>query len=83
MNQELISLFEEARPHLRHAFPNLRGLTVREQWGSDESPLVKVTVSLPPDFANPEAALRMFDEEWWLENCHRSHGNLVFDYEQI
>ena len=49
---------------------------------SDDDSILKVAVQLPADFdRDPERALQSFDEEWWLNNCHRSGGVLVFDYE--
>jgi len=48
----------------------------------DDDSMLKVAVQLPADFAgDPERALRSFDREWWIGNCHRSRGSLVFDYE--
>ena len=77
----LYSLLIEAIKPLRHAFGDKRMMHVRVQ-SSDEDSILKVAVQLPHDFgADPERALWSFDEEWWLNNCHRSGGALVFDYE--
>lgn len=77
----LYALLIDAVKPLRHAFGDKRIVHVRVQ-SSDEDSILKVTVQLPADFgADPERALRSFDEEWWLNNCHRSGGALVFDYE--
>ena len=73
-------LIEAARP-LRAAFGERAALQLRAQY-SDDDRLLKVGVRLPADFgADPEQALRSFDAQWWLKNCHRSGGALVFDYE--
>ncbi len=48
---------------------------------SDDGRLLKVEALLPADFHDPDQALRSFDQAWWLDNCHRSGGALVFDYE--
>jgi len=77
----LYSLLIEAVEPLRRAFGDKRLIYVRVQ-SSDEDTILKVTVRLPANFGNnPESALQTFDEEWWLNNCHRSSGALVFDYE--
>jgi hypothetical protein len=73
-------LIKAVEPH-RHAFGDKRLIYIRIQL-SDEDNILKVTVRLPANFGeNPEAALQAFDEEWWLNNCHRSRSLLVFDYE--
>ena len=77
----LYSLLIEAVEPLRHAFGDKRLIYIRIQ-SSDEDSILKVTVRLPANFGdNPEGSLQAFDEDWWLNNCHRSSGALVFDYE--
>jgi hypothetical protein len=77
----LYTLLVEAVSPLKNAFGEGRIVQVRVQFSDDDS-LLKVAVQLPADFENdPERALRSFDEDWWLSNCHRSGGALVFDYE--
>jgi len=74
-------LLIEAVEPLRHAFGDKRLIYIRIQ-SSDEDNILKVTIRLPANFGdNPEGALEAFDKEWWLKNCHRSNGTLVFDYE--
>ncbi len=77
----LYTLLIEAIKPLQRAFGEKRIIHLRIQ-SSEDDIIVKVAVQLPADFgADPERALRSFDEEWWLNNCHRSGGALVFDYE--
>ena len=77
----LSKLLIEAVQPLRTAFGEKRLLQVRVQ-NSDDDRLLRVAVQLPADFdCDAEGALRSFDREWWLKNCHRSGGTLVFDYE--
>ena len=77
----LYELLIDAVKPLQYAFGDKRIVHVRVL-SSDEDSLLKVAVQLPADFgADPERALQSFDEEWWLHNCHRSGGALVFDYE--
>ena len=66
---------------LRNAFGDRRLIYIRTQ-SSDEDNLLRVVIRLSADFgSDPERALRSFHKEWWLNNCHRSGGTLVFDYE--
>ena len=77
----LFRLLVEAVNPLRAAFGERRLFQLRVQY-SDEDSLLKVAVQLPVDFDDdPEQALHSFDTEWWLNNCYRSGGVLVFDYE--
>ncbi len=77
----LYTLLIEAIKPLQHAFGEKRIIHLRIQ-SSEDDMIVKVAVQLPADFGDdPERALQSFDEEWWLNNCHRSDGALVFDYE--
>lgn len=49
---------------------------------SDEDSLIRVVACNPSSGpADAEAELRNFVRQWWLHNCHRSDGSLVFDYE--
>ena len=49
---------------------------------SDEGLSIGVIIRNCADGPNDaEDALREADEKWWLLNCHRSDGSLVFDYE--
>lgn len=76
----LYALLVEAVDQLKNAFGEGWIIQVRVQ--SEDDSFLKVAVRLPADFGDdPERALRSFDAEWWLDNCHRSGGALVFDYE--
>ena len=77
----LYSLLIEAIEPLRQVFGD-KHLIYIQVLSSNEDSILKVTVRLPANFGgNPEDALQAFDEMWWLSNCHRSSGTLVFDYE--
>jgi hypothetical protein len=77
----LYSLLSEAVPPIEKAFGKGRILEMRAQF-SDDDGLLKVAVQLSADFGHdPEIALASFDRDWWLDNCNRSCGALVFDYE--
>jgi len=77
----LYSLLSEAVMPIEKAFGEGHILEMRAQF-SDDDGLLKVTIQLPADFGpDPEIGLESFDRDWWLDNCHRSGGALVFDYE--
>ena len=77
----LYQLLIDAVAPLLHAFGDKRVIHILVQ-SSDEDSILKVAVQLPASFeGDPERALQSFDAEWWLHNCHRSGGVLVFDYE--
>jgi hypothetical protein len=68
---EIYSLLSEAVPPIEKAFGSLR----RRQHSEGSR-------AAAADFGHdPEVALESFDRDWWLDNCHRSDGALIFDYE--
>jgi hypothetical protein len=78
---QLYPLLLDAVEPLQQTFGNKRLIYIRVQT-SDEDSILKVTIWLPTNFGgDPERVLQDFDKEWWLKNCHRSGGALVFDYE--
>ena len=77
----LYQLLIEAVTPLHHAFGDTAILHMHIQ-SSDEDSILKVAVQLPTTFeGDPDRALRSFDDAWWVHQCHRSGGVLVFDYE--
>ena len=78
---QLYWLLIDAVKPLQRTFGDKRIIYLRVL-SADEDSILKVVIQLPADFGgDPEHALRSFDETWWLHNCHRSSGALVFDYE--
>ncbi len=78
--RSLYPILMEAVKPLHQAFGERRVLQLRTQFTGEES-MLRAVAQLPVDFDDPEGALRSFDEAWWLKNCHRSAGALVFEYE--
>ena len=76
----LFRLLVDAVQPLKSAFGENRLFLVRVQHSEYDS-LLEIAVQLPADFPDPETALRSFDTGWWVNNCQRSCGALVFDYE--
>lgn len=74
------ALVEEARPFFAEAFAGvLAGIELRP----DGCGLRVVALVTSDDLPRLERCLRTFVETWWLANCHRSPGLLVFDYETL
>ncbi len=71
-------LLEAVRP-LRESFGD-KLLQLNASTNDDDISL-KATILWPGDIASATAALEDFDERWWLDNCSRAHGHLIFDYE--
>ena len=81
-DDDFFSVLVESVEPLQNAFGKDRVLQIRVQIHDDGDVMVKVAPQLPIAFADhAEPALDSFDEQWWLKNCHRSNGSLVFDYE--
>ncbi|WP_287129964.1 hypothetical protein [Candidatus Cyanaurora vandensis] len=77
----LYELLMEAVKPLEDVFGTSRIIQIRVQL-ADEDYMLRVAVQLPSNFeGEPEHKLNSFHEAWWLDNCHRSGGTLVFDYE--
>ena len=77
----LCDLLLGAVPHLRQAFgESLLRLTVG---ADDEDSAVKVSVPWRGTLEAAEGCLRAFDDSWWLDNCAKSNGYLVFDIELL
>jgi hypothetical protein len=77
----LFQVLRDAVVPLEKAFGEKGLLYLRVQEGDDDR-LLKLAVHLPVGFGEEQAAraLDMFDDDWWLKNCHRA-GALVIDYE--
>jgi hypothetical protein len=81
----LYALALEATPALEAAFGavlNWTELRMLRDEGGDALLLVVARVD-SHDTAYLDGLLRLFDETWWLANCHRAGGQLVFDYETL
>lgn len=77
----LAELLCEAIAHLNSSFggDSIKRIEVVD---SDEGASIRVLARIMTGgLSEADAALRDFDEKWWLLNCHRSDGSLVFDYE--
>jgi hypothetical protein len=77
----LFQVLRDAVAPLEKAFGEKSLLYLGVQEGEDDR-LLKLTVHLPAGSSEEQAArtLDMFDDDWWLKNCHRA-GALVIDYE--
>lgn len=75
----LARLFFEAVAPLQESFGSTAVLRL-SLLVSDDDYLLKAVAVTRVD-SDPERLLSDFDERWWIHNCRRSHGLLVFDYE--
>lgn len=73
-------LLDAVRP-LRQAFGD-RLLQLQAISDGDEISL-RATVQWADDPESARVAREKFDQHWWLDNCNRAHGYLVFDYELV
>ena len=80
-DHDFFAILVEAIEPLSRAFGKDRLIQMRPQ-DSDDGLMLRVAIQLPAAMANKaESLLNTFDEQWWLKNCRRSNGALVFDYE--
>lgn len=81
----LLVLATESVPFLEAAFgASSQGIQARILRDEAGAPMVRVVVLVAADDATDlDSLLRRFDQTWWLANCHRGEGRLVFDYETL
>ena len=79
--RDLPGLLLDAVPQLRQWFGDR---LLQLQVSADEEDITaRASVVWPGDLERAEAALRAFDQNWWLTNCAKSNGYLVFDFELV
>lgn len=74
-------LLLDAVPWLKSAFGDTATLQLQLMIEEDEPTALCGLVLWTDSLASAQEALRRFDESWWLNNCRRASGNLVFDIE--
>jgi hypothetical protein len=75
-----LALIRESLPALCGAF-GVSTIRIQRRCEPDGTKRWRVVALLPPDFPYiPAVCLWHFDEGWWLANCHRSRGDVVFEY---
>ena len=79
--RELPAILMEAVPQLRRWFGDR--LLQLKATADDEDIIARGSVVWPGNLQEAERALGAFDQNWWLENCVRSNGYLVFDFELV
>lgn len=79
----IAALAMEGIVHLQRAFGHEFSISLFPL-DTPDGRILKVIIYIPSTYPrNPENALADFEESWWLANCHRSSGRLIFDYERI
>jgi hypothetical protein len=71
----------DAIPWLKKAFGNSAPFQLQLMVEEDEPTILCGLVLWTESLTSAQEALRRFDESWWLSNCRRASGNLIFDYE--
>jgi hypothetical protein len=82
-HRTLPSLLNEAAPKLKECFGADTVIQLELGSAGDESPTLRVLAMWPGSLASANAALRAFDESFWIANCDRASGNLVIDRELV
>jgi hypothetical protein len=78
----LYLLLTDAIEPLRRAFGEKKLLQLEAlNFDDEEGSILRVLIRLPSDTPRPAELMHRFQEDWWLNNCSRSHASLVFDYE--
>lgn len=77
----LADLLLEAAPLLKEYFGADAQIALRVRIDESGAQTLQSIVRWKGSLRDATAALERFDESWWLENCHRAFGNIVFDYE--
>jgi hypothetical protein len=82
-HRALVPLLLESVPYLRKSFGQETPLAL-EIMADDGPPRAIYALALwRGDRINSRAALRDFDEAWWLNNLENAGGAIVFDYELV
>lgn len=71
----------DAVPWLKTSFGADATLQLQLMLEEDEPTSLCGLVLWTGSLASAQMALHEFDESWWLRNCQRASGNLIFDYE--
>lgn len=73
----------EAAPHLKQYFGADTPLHLRVNFDEDGSRTLQSLAIWKGTLREAKAALARVDKAWWLRNCRRGSGNIIFDYELV
>jgi hypothetical protein len=79
----LPALLHEAAPKLKESFGADTILKLELGANGDEGSVLRVLAMWPGSLASANAALKNFDESFWIANCDRASGYLVVDRELV
>lgn len=82
-HRSVVSILLDGAPYLRKSFGD--GVPLTLEVVSDDGPPVAINALAVwrGDSTGARAALRAFDEVWWLKNLHGAGGRIVFDVELV
>lgn len=80
-HRALTEIFLEAVIPLRECFGIDAPLALDVTWEEGPPKVIYGLVVWRGERTAARAALRRFDESWWIDNSRRSAGKIVFDYE--
>ena len=78
-----VTVLLEASAHIDAAFGPERLRAIRLVRDDSEGSSVFGIIFWPGSAQSGDAALRRFDEQWWLRNCHRAGGAVNFNFELV
>ena len=78
-NRTAAPLLIEAFPHMSRAFADTPILL--DLMSEEESQTINALALWWGKRDEARAALRKFDDEWWLDNIGKANGRIVFDYQ--
>jgi hypothetical protein len=79
----LPALLHEAAPKLKESFGSDTILKLELGTDGDEGSVLRLLAMWPGSLASANAALKNFDESFWIANCDRASGGLVIDRELV
>ena len=82
-HRTISSVLIEAEPYLKKSFGPKVLSGIRVISDEQEAGSIRVSVNWPGQVSEAVIALAKFDETFWLANCRRGTGRVIFDYDLI
>lgn len=79
----LPSLLQDMTKPIKKFFGQDCVLTLALDRSGDESPIIRLAILWKDSLSAASAALNAFDEHYWINNCGRSSGNIVVNYDLV
>ena len=82
-HRSVVSILLDGAPYLRKSFGDVVPLTLEVVSEDGPPAAINALAVWRGDSARARAALRTFDEAWWLKNLRGAGGRIVFDVELV